>query len=110
MTAQSNSNSGGAALTPAEILAVHRKFISGETITDAEMVVENSILLAASFGAEAFVRYPGCEGGATNAMLSAFLTALVDPLDPDLDYLRTDPASGTVARAARPSATEGSDA
>lgn len=32
------------------------------------------------------------------AMLRAFLAALVDPMDPGLDYLRQDPAAAVAAR------------
>ena len=34
------------------------------------------------------------------ALLRALLTALIDTLHPDLDYLRADPASGAAAREA----------
>ena len=35
------------------------------------------------------------------ALLRAFLQALIDPLHPDLDYLRADPAAGAKAREGR---------
>lgn len=87
-----------AKMTPAEMLALHDRKIGGDPVTDEERVVAENILLAASFGAEAFMRHVGCDGGATLAMLRAFLTALSDPMSPYLDYLRMDPAAAVAAR------------
>ena len=87
-----------AIMTPVKMLALYRRAISGDPVTDAERETAHAILAAASFGCEAYHRHVGCDGGATIAMLKAFLTALIDPLSPDLDYLRADPASGPAAR------------
>lgn len=81
------------------LLSIHEKFMSGDPITEAERATADRIALAAAFGAEAFIHHSGCEGGATNAMLIAFLTALTDPTSPDLDYLRRDPDAAKAARA-----------
>ena len=86
-------------MTPVGLLALHDRFMSGGSITEDEKRLADSIALAAAFGAEAFVRHAGCEGGATNALTYAFLTALIDPMSPDLDYLRMDPAAAIAARA-----------
>lgn len=43
----------------------------------------------------------GSPDAAPVSFTRAFLRVLIDPLDPDLDHLRADPASGAVARAAR---------
>lgn len=59
----------------------------------------NPVVMAACFGAEAFMA--SGDDGAPIAMARAFLAALIDPLDPALDYLRADPAAGEVARAER---------
>ena len=87
-----------AKMTPAEMLELHERSIGGEPVTDEERAAVVNILIAASFGSEAFMRHVGCDGGATLAMLRAFLTALSDPMHPDLDYLRQDPAAAVAAR------------
>lgn len=87
-----------AKMTPGEMLGLHDRFMDGAQLSEAEKIAADLIALAASFGAAAFARHPGCEGGATHAMLRAFLTALVDPMHPGLDYLRQDPAAAAAAR------------
>lgn len=74
-------------------------FMSGMPITDAQKAQSDTLARAASFASEAY-RQGYDHDQATHAMLRAFLTALVDPLHTDLDYLRADPAAGTTARAA----------
>ncbi len=59
----------------------------------------NPVVVAACFGAGAFMA--STDDGAPLAMARAFLIALIDPLDPALDYLRQDPAAGEKARADR---------
>lgn len=88
-----------ARMTPVELLALWDRKIGGDPVTDADRATAENILLAASFGSQAFVQHVGCDGGATLAMLRAFLTALIDPMSPDLDYLRMDPAAAAAARA-----------
>ena len=65
---------------------------------------ENPVVIAACYGAQAFDI--ATSSGLTYdyaplAMARAFLTALIDPLDPALDYLRQDPAAGEKARGER---------
>lgn len=74
-------------------------FMSGMPITDAQKAQSDALARAASFASEAY-RQGYDHDQATHAMLRAFLTALVDPLHTDLDYLRADLAAGSAARAA----------
>ena len=85
-------------MTPVELLALHDKFMSGDPITKAERSIADSIALAAAYGSAAFMAGMDDDQG-THAMLRAFLTALIDPMSPDLDYLRMDPAAAIAARA-----------
>lgn len=55
------------------------------------------IIGAACFVAMAYERSLALEA-APVAFALAFLKAIVDPLDPELDFLRADPASGAAAR------------
>lgn len=87
-----------AKMTPAEMLALHNRMIGGDPVSDDERKAAERIVLAAAFGCQAFMQHRCCDGGATLAMLRAFLTALVDPMHPDLDYLRQDPAAAAAAR------------
>ena len=87
-----------AKMTPAEMLALHDRSICGEPVTEEERAAVCNIVIAAAFGSEAFMQHVGCDGGATSAMLRAFLMALVDPMDQRLDCLRQDPAAAVAAR------------
>lgn len=61
------------------------------------------LVLAACFAAQAYetaVASGVTADGAPAALLRALLTALIDPLSADLDYLRADPAAGVAARSA----------
>lgn len=88
-------------MTPVEMLALLDPNRQGErTPADAMRVVQ--IVTAASFGSAAYEAADDADQG-TAAMLRAFLTALtalIDPMSPDLDYLRMDPAAAVAARAA----------
>jgi len=91
-----------------DMLATYDLMLSGDPITDAQRKQAQHIAAAACFAADAFLRaLPG--GADAHALCRAFLTALYDPLSPDLDYLRTDPAAGQKARDAR-ACQEGGDA
>lgn len=87
-------------LTPSQLLAAHERFMSGQPISLSEKTAADSVALAACFAATALNRAMTVESGIA-ALTRAFLLALVDPLHPDLDYLRADPASGAVERANR---------
>ena len=85
-------------MTAREMLDLHDKFMSGAPITEDESKAADRIALAASFGSTAYEDGTDADQG-THAMLRAFLTALVDPMHPDLDYLRADPQAAIAARA-----------
>jgi hypothetical protein len=57
-----------------------------------------SVSTAACFGAAAYEKGVGGQG--VHALARSFLIALIDPTDPQLDYLRADPDSGKTAREA----------
>ena len=95
-----------ATMTPQQLLEVYDKFMSAEPITDAEKEITERTALAAIFGAEAYEKGIDANQG-THAMLRSVLLALIDPLHPDLDYLRADPASGALERAKREEVTNG---
>ena len=66
------------------MLAVHDGFMAGEPYEKTEA---DRLFLAASFGAQAFAVCPQSEAR-PSAMLRALLLALIEPTDPQLDYLR----------------------
>jgi hypothetical protein len=66
------------------MLDLHDDFLAGKDVDTKEA---DHLFLAASFGAQAFAVCPIPEAR-PSAMLRAFLTALIDPMHPDLDYLR----------------------
>ena len=90
------------------MLSTYGLSISGQPITDEQRAAGRHIALAASFAADAYSK-GYCEGQDVHALCKAFLTALADPLSPDLDYLRADPGAGQVARDARALAQGGQD-
>lgn len=70
-----------AALT---MLQTHDAFMSG---APCDKDLDRHVTLAACFGAAAYEAAP-CADSGTHAMLRAFLLALIDPMHPELDYLR----------------------
>lgn len=92
-------------MTPPQMLALIDRYLGGDRVSEQERSDFHQIMLAASFAAQAFMDHVGCDGGATSAMMRAFLTALVDPLHPDLDHLRQKPEAGQTARYERKSAS-----
>ena len=62
--------------------------------------LQKRIARAAVYGAAAYEAAP-CVDNGTYAMMRSILLALIDPLHPDLDYLRADPAPAAKAREAR---------
>lgn len=101
----SEKDGGAAFMTPAQMLDVRDRQLSAEPISDVQRLAADQIALAGSFAAEAFERYPLCDGGAVAALTRSFLLALIDPLHPDLDYLRRRPDLSDQARAARAETT-----
>lgn len=96
-----------ATMTAEQLFDCCEKFMSGENIAPEDQGVHRAIFLAGAYGAQAF-EVAAAQGmtrdSAPYALLRSFLLALIDPLHPDLDYLRADPASGAVERAKREAA------
>lgn len=78
-------------------LDAYDKFMRGSDLTDDENTLVTRITKAAIYASAAYAEGM-CEGSSTHAMLRSFLCAMIDPLHPDLDYLRTVPASGADMR------------
>ena len=93
---------GGAALdlTPSQLLAAYDNFWSGRPIDAREEKITKAVGLAGCFAVDAYEKAYDANQGA-HVICRVFLQALIDPLHADLDYLRRDPASGAVERAAR---------
>ena len=69
-----------------------------DALEGGEIGSRNPVMVAACFAAQAAdTAFPA--EAAPMAIARTFLLALIDPLDPELDYLRADPASGEKARA-----------
>lgn len=81
-----------------DLLNIYDLFMSGGDLCAADMERFNSVCAAINFGAAAYSAGAGHQ--AAHAMGRSFLLALIDPLHPDLDYLRADPKCGEVARMA----------
>lgn len=93
-----------ATMTPQQLLDCCEKFMSGERIAPEDQELHRAIFMAGAYGAQAFevaAVHGMTRDSAPYALLRSFLLALIDPLHPDLDYLRADPASGAVERAKR---------
>lgn len=68
----------------AALLAVHDDFMAGHAADEA---VAKKLHRAAIYGAAAYDACP-MQDAAPGAMLRALLIALIDPMNPQLDYLR----------------------
>jgi hypothetical protein len=64
--------------------SINEAFMGGQPV---DMDAARRINIAASFGAQAYAVCPMPEAR-SSAMLRAFLLAMIDPMDPELDYLR----------------------
>ena len=94
---------GGAAtreMTPAQLLAAYDRFWQCGELEATDHKITKAIGLAGCFAVDAYEKAVDANQGA-HAICRVFLQALIDPLHADLDYLRRDPASGAVERAAR---------
>lgn len=80
--------------TAKALLHNHDAFMAGQPCDEA---IEKRLSSAACFAAAAYDAAP-MEDAAPAALTRAFLLALIDPLHPDLDYLRADPEAGAKAR------------
>lgn len=74
-------------------------FMSGAPLTIDQNEAQKAAGVAGCFAAVAYESAPS-GGPDIHALTRAFLMALIDPLDPSLDYLRADPAAGVAAREA----------
>ena len=95
-----------ATMTLKQLLEIYDKFMAAEPITDAEKEISDAVAVASCFGAAAYEAGMDAHQGA-HAMLRSVLLALIDPLHPDLDYLRTNPALGPEERAKREEVAHG---
>lgn len=80
-----------------EMLNAVDAFMGGQTLTAEQDELQRLVARAGAYAAAAYDAHAPA-GGECHALTRAFLVALVDPLSPDLDYLRVDPAAGGAAR------------
>jgi hypothetical protein len=81
-----------------EALDRYDAFMAGQDLSPFDKVAADRVARAACFAAEAYKQTGPDEESGVHALARAFLLAMVDPLDEQLDYLRADPASGQKAR------------
>ena len=72
-----------------DALAAYDAFLRGDEVTETQKALADRVSLAAAFGAEAYERGIDASQGA-HAMVRSTLLALVNPMHPDLDYLRAN--------------------
>jgi hypothetical protein len=89
-----------AQVSPVDMLNAYDRFMGGAELNTLDRAIVNRLTKAGSFAAEAFMYGFDADQGA-HALTRAFICVLIDPLHPDLDYLRADPASGAQERAKR---------
>lgn len=76
-------------------------FMSGKPLTDEQRELQDCVFKAGCYAAAAYDAHSPKSGGEVHSLVRAFLTALIDPLSEELDYLRIDPAAGEQARIER---------
>lgn len=81
-----------------DILDSYDAFLGAMDMTPADMERFDRMCRAINFGVAAYEAGHGHQAG--HAMGRAFMLALIDHNDPQLDYLRADPSSGEVGRLA----------
>ncbi len=76
-------------------------WFSGAPGGDDKKAEVDRLARAACFAAEGYCDAMGGIGadGAPGVLMRTFLLALIDPMSPDLDHLRVDPAAADAARA-----------
>lgn len=79
------------------LLALHDGFLAGR---DVDMADAKTVGIASAFAAQAYAVCPHRDA-APSAMTRAFLMALIDPMHPDLDYLRAQNVARLVSDAIR---------
>lgn len=80
-------------ISPAAMLDLWDRSLSGTILTDPERQQVRQMVLAAAFGVAAYHIAMDTDEGA-HAMMRAILLALVDPMHPDLGYLRAAAGAG----------------
>lgn len=83
-----------------EMLEAVDAFLSGAGLTEDQRKLADAVHKAGCYAAAAYDEHLP-SGGEYHAMTRAFLLALVDPLSPELDYLRAQPTAGAEAREER---------
>ena len=73
-------------------------FMSGRPLTAEQNELQDRVFKAGCYAAAAYDAHTPKGGGETYSLTRAFLMALIDPLNEELDYLRQDPSSGALAR------------
>jgi hypothetical protein len=81
-----------------EMLLAIDTFMDGKPLTDEQRELHSVVARAGCYASAAYDAHVPKSGGEHHAMTRAFLVALIDPLSPDLDYLRRDPSAGMAAR------------
>lgn len=80
-------------VSPAAMLDLWDRSLSGAALTAPERQQVRQMVLAAAYGVAAYHCAMDTDEGA-HAMMRAVLLALVDPMHPDLDYLRAAAGAG----------------
>ena len=84
-----------------EMLEAVDTFMSGADLTEDQRTLSDAAHKAGCYAAAAYDAHVPKSGGECHSMTRAFLLALVDPLSPELDYLRAQPEAGAEAREER---------
>jgi hypothetical protein len=84
-----------------EMLSAIDTFMDGKPLTDEQRELQSVVARAGCYASAAYDAHVPKSGGEHHAMTRAFLLALIDPISPDLDYLRADPLAGIKAREQR---------
>lgn len=84
-----------------EMLDAVDTFMSGKPLTVQQQELQDVVTKAGCYAAAAYDQHHPKGGGEYYAMTRAFLLALIDPLSPELDYLRAEPSAGATAREER---------
>lgn len=81
-----------------EMLAAIDTFMSGKPLTVEQNELQERVFKAGIYAAAAYDAHMPKSGGEGHSLTRAFLLALIDPLNEDLDHLRRDPSAGAQAR------------
>ena len=84
-----------------EMLNAVDAFMGGEGITDEQKALNDRVQRAGVYAYKACELCPLDVGGEIHALTRTFLLALIDPLDPELDYLCPSDTARNEAREKR---------